>query len=503
MGRTSLFDQSPADARLLLFSSLTLVLLGCAAVYWHGNEDLWNDEIYTLQNFVFKGLPTILTDYHAPNNHIFANVLHWAWASLTGADFGDCLDAPWRIRLLPGLLSVLTVWVLVKTATRHWGAEAGFTAGLILLTGISFQAFAFQVRGYPLSLLAASGLLYFALRVIEEGSFSWKNRLTVVSLTAALLWAIPSNLYFVLVVALLTPGAALLDPKINHPQGERLIHLRPVLWFAAAIVAGVVLAMVLYAPVLWQVLHNKYVEAGKSFQPAHWENSEKTLRHFLSWRWLLLPGLIWGWYRILKNNTEHRPALVLLSGTLFLPFLISAARGDSAPMRSYLVQLPAFVLLTTVTCVVALQDLNARWRRWSVLILFFICGSGYAYAVYELRQRLAEGLHDGWRYQDLNYNYYQHFYAPNKEFDLFQKKFPHKILIVENSEPHDIPVFVRHRAIASAPIDSMLRLARPGDTLFFSTRDGQRLIEGMQKDWDCSCMQPALRYPRVVVCRKK
>lgn len=361
-------QKPPTDTKIGLLPTLTLVLLGCAAAYWHGNEDLWNDEIYTLKSFVFKGLSTVLTDYHAPNNHIFANVLHWLWASLTGANFGDCLDAPLRIRLLPGLLSVLTVVVLVRAAARQWGAEAGFAAGLALLTGISFQSFAFQVRGYPVSLLAASGLLFFALRVLQHNTFLWKNGVAVAAVVAALLWAIPSNLYFVLVVGLLVPVAAVLypsaqsDPDIlpsaNPPRrvfSDKNFALSPALGFAAAVLVGVMLAMLLYTPVLGQMLSNQYLAAGQSFQPAHWENSEKTLRHFVSWRWPLLPVLLWGWYNILKNKTVHRPALLLLAGALFLPFLISAARGDAAPMRSYLVQLPAFVLLAALGWVAATE----------------------------------------------------------------------------------------------------------------------------------------------------
>jgi len=146
--------------------------------------------------------------------------------------------------------------------------------------------------------------------------------------------------------------------------------------------------------------------------------------------------------------------------------------------------------------------LNIPARYWAVFGAA-CCLLGYAYSVYEVRSSLAQGLHDGWRYQDLNYNYYQHFYAPNREFDFFQKNWPGRVLIVENSEPHDIPDYVRHRGIATAPIDSMLRSARPGDTLFFSTRDGDRLVNGMKPDWDCRCLQPVHRYPRVVACVKR
>ncbi|HND89061.1 MAG TPA: hypothetical protein PK971_12065 [Saprospiraceae bacterium] len=475
-----------------LWQSLLLLALGAAALYWHGNEDLWNDEIYTLRNFVFKGLPTVLSDYHVPNNHVLANVLHWGWASLTGADFGDCLDAAWRIRLLPVLLSLGTVLVLMRTAERQWGA--GFAAGLALLSGISFQAFAFQVRGYPLTLLAASGLLYYALRVLKENSLLWKNMVAAAALTAALLWAMPSNLYFVLVVAAAVPLAAW--------AGGRAGHMRPACYFAAAMAAGVGCAVLLYAPLWGQMLSNKYFQAGQPFQMAHWENSERTLRHWVSWRWLLLPVVLWGCWKALTDRGLARSQGLLLAGALFLPFFISAARGDAAPMRSYLVQLPAFVLLAALGWAEALRSLPHRARLLGGLGLG-LCVLGYGYSVYELRQRLDQGLHDGWRYQDLNYNYYQHYYAPNREYDFFQKYWGQKVLIVENSEPHDMPVYVQHRGIRTAPIDSMLRAAQPGDTLFFSTRDGQRLVEGMKAEWDCWCLQPAQRYPRVVACKKR
>ena len=37
------------------------------------SHSLWTDEIYTVSHFSSRGPLTALTDYHAPNNHIFFN----------------------------------------------------------------------------------------------------------------------------------------------------------------------------------------------------------------------------------------------------------------------------------------------------------------------------------------------------------------------------------------------------------------------------------------------
>ena len=84
---------------MLRKNTLSLLILGlCAAMFGYmawirGNEALWNDEIYTLQYFVLKGLPSVLTDYHVPNNHILSNILHWGWLKLLGIqEIGSLLD---------------------------------------------------------------------------------------------------------------------------------------------------------------------------------------------------------------------------------------------------------------------------------------------------------------------------------------------------------------------------------------------------------------------------
>lgn len=470
---------------------LLLVLgMGAVSVYARLPEDLWNDEIYTLQFFVFKGLPTVLTDYHVPNNHVLANVLHWLWATTGGCDIGTFLDEAWKIRLLPGLMSVGTVWLLYRTGSREWGAAGGWAAVIFLLSGITFERFAFQVRGYSLSLLAAAALLGVALGFLEKKANTWRIWLTAAGLSAALLYTIPSNLYFVASV-----GAMVV---LARGWRERAGWV-----FSAALAAGAVLAVALYAQMLSQVLHNEYLAAGGAFRALHFENAFQTLQQFFSWRWWLLPVLIWGWWRAYREGGLRRQQVLLLSGSLLMPFLLSALRGDEPPLRTFLTGLPALALLAGV-CWVALG--GGSWRRLLAAMAVTGCLLSFAYARYEARQREARGLDEVVRYQELNYNYYQDFYAPNLELDLFRSKFGSgQPLVLETAEPYDLPIFLAHKKMRFVPLDSIEAQLQQRSTVFVSTRHPRNFIREMQKmpgGWACSYLQPQTRYPRIVICKR-
>jgi len=492
-------NPSPQNRLTTLAPAAACLLLAALAAYLHGNEDLWNDEIYTLQFFVFKGFSTIVTDYHVPNNHILANILHWAWTGLFGLNEGDLLDTAWKIRLLPGLLSAGTALVLWRTGRRFWGSTGAWVAVLLLLSGITFQCFAFGVRGYPLSLLIASGLLYSALLFLEKNRLSLPHAIGMAAGTAALLYTIPSNLYF---IAALGVMAALAKGWKSRDQRLAIVQLE------LALLAGIALAVGLYAPVLGKVLHNEYVEAGAAMRAEHWQNAGRVLTQFFSWRFLLLPLLLFGWWKAGSIDPLRRKQVIFLAGVLLLPFLFSALRGDNAPMRTYLIGLPAFVLLCTAGWISALERpaVPAAVRRWGMMLAGVYCLAAYVYSIQEARQKLEKGLVELRRDQELNYNYYEDFYAPNREFDQFHRQFPNQTLILETTEPFDLPVYLAHKQQRFVPLDSIQDYIMRERTIYVSTRYPRNFIREMEKlqpAWGCSYLQGEVRYPRVVVCKRR
>jgi hypothetical protein len=486
----------------LLLRAVAIALLSAlalSAAWFHLNEALWNDEIYTLKYFVDRGLLTVLTDYHVPNNHIFANAGHWLWTRLTGP-LDALLDAPWHVRVWSALLSAGAVALTMRAAARSWGARAGWLAGLVLLSSLTFGNFAFQVRGYPLSLLLAAALLGLALRAVAGERIRAAEAGAAALLTAGLLYAIPSNLYYVVALGMLTALGT------GWHTAERRVSA---LWWAGGLAAGAVLTLAVYAPVLDAVLHNEYVEAGQGGTGMAGGQFAQTLAHFTGWRYLLLLPVAAGWWRLAAGRVPdpQRRQLALLLGVVVVPFVLSALRADTPPLRAFLVQLPAFVLALTLGWSAALDAVAGAANRRALLAAgVAICLTGYAYALYEVRDRLRLDFDTLAREQDLNYNYYEFWYAPEREFALFKQRFPGRTLVVETAEPHDIPEYLTHLDIRHVPLDSIMPYFERERTVYVSTRYPKNFIREVEKltpRWECSYLQPETRYPRVVICQRK
>lgn len=273
-------------------SALLCLLLAAAAVYLHAGEALWNDEIYTLEYFVFKGIGTVLTDYHVPNNHILANVFYWLWIKVTAVgDLGVLLDHPWRMRLAPLGLSALSLWLVYRAGLQIGGRTTGWLALLLLLSGTTFQSYAFQVRGYALSMTASAAMAALVLQWAAGKPLTRPQQAGLALAAAALLYTLPSNLYAWV--------AALGGLAIVQAMSVRTEGIKPALQPAGMLAAGAALAFLCYQPVLSQMQASEYFTTGASFQGEHFRKFGSVFSDFFSGRWLLLPlfiaGGYWGW----------------------------------------------------------------------------------------------------------------------------------------------------------------------------------------------------------------
>jgi hypothetical protein len=463
--------------------------------YYYGTSDLWNDEIYTLKQFVLRGPAVIVSDYHVPNNHVFANVLHWVWTWVTGITLQNYLDHPALLRIWPAFVSLLTLWVLYKAAELLAGADGGFWAVLLSLCTVGFHAFAFQIRGYPLTVLLTSVVLFLALKISDTNHKAWVStqHVGLAGAVAGLLWCIPSNLYWV--VALLA-GVALWG----------LLHRSR--WQVAAglgvwILLGVGAAALLYLPIMAQLTGNRYAVPGPSFQAAHYENALNTYKQWAGTRWpLLAVALLVVAYRAVKRQHLIKTFwIAVLTLAASLPCVLIAWRGDAAPMRSYWVLFSSAVLVLSWLMVQALKSQPVVLKTVAIAA----CLGAFCYDLWSVRQRLAGAFTDKIRYQDINYNYYQHFFAPNAELAEFQRRFPGRQLVLEDHEPHDMPDYLAHQRIPYLLADSLNYEVPSGDSIWVSTRFAENYIRWMREDkgWACACMQPEIRYPRIVICRKQ
>ena len=99
------------------------------------NNDLWNDEIYTLEKFtlvhIFK---TTITDYHVPNNHILYNIFNHFYLKLAGIKtLKQAMEHAWVLRLpLLLLLSLIILLLQYKTGKLAGGRIGGLITAAIL-----------------------------------------------------------------------------------------------------------------------------------------------------------------------------------------------------------------------------------------------------------------------------------------------------------------------------------------------------------------------------------
>ncbi len=486
---------TPALQRI---SALSGLFLAAAAVFFHAGEALWNDEIYTLQQFVFKGIGTIVTDYHVPNNHILANIFHWLWIKLTFVNnLGELLDHPWRIRLLPLLFSAFTLWLIFQAGVQVGGPSAGWLSILLILSGVTLQAYAFQVRGYALSMTASAAISALVLQWASGKPLTRLQQAGLIVASAALLYTLPSNLYF-LVAAV---GGAVFAQAIS----ARTEGIKPVLPLAGFLIGGAVLAFLCYQPVIGQMQGSEYFATGASFQGEHFRKFGLVLSHFFSGRWLLLPVALAGAYFGWQKGGAARKQIAWLLPVLLLPFLFSAFRGDLPPERIYLVLLPVFTLTLTATVYHAFEKMPASRQAIAYGALLVYSAFAYGYGVYQVRQFLRNGMDQADHYYPgLNHNYYQHYFDPNTEYDLFRKKFgTDKVLILESSEEHDMPVYLRHKKQVFVPLDSIGSYLQRRQTFYVSSSYARAFMLEMTKmgpSWNCRYLQNEPRLPRIMVC---
>ncbi|HNE27774.1 MAG TPA: hypothetical protein PLW66_01330 [Saprospiraceae bacterium] len=477
--------------------AICLVLAGSALFFYFGN-DLWNDEIYTLQNFVFRGIGTVLTDYHVPNNHILSNIFHRGWLQLTGVnDLGVLLDAPWRIRLLPLCFSALAVWWVYRAGQATGDRSTGLLAALLLLSGLTFQAYAFQVRGYALSMTASAGLSAWAMRWANGERGNRWNLFAPALLTAALLYTLPSNAYFGLAVA-----AGLFFAQGTNARYESWKPVWPAL---GALAAGAVIALAAYWPVLNQLLGSTYFESKSTVEGTSGALFSRVMADFFSYRWLLAPLAGLGVYQLVRTAGPARKQAVWLLSVLLLPFLFSALRGDAAPDRVFLPALPVFALLLAISAKAVISRLTASRASFAYAALVLYSAGTYAWGLWQTREFLRKGLDTmDHYYPGLNRNYYQHFYQPNAEYDLFRQQFgTDKTLVLESSEEHDMPVYLQHKKQVFVPLDSIETYLRSPRTFYVSSNYARSFMQEMSKmgpGWRCRYLQNKARIPRIVIC---
>ncbi|GAB3636032.1 hypothetical protein GCM10027422_16220 [Hymenobacter arcticus] len=330
------------------------VVRGYYAIYY----PLSLDEIASYDYWVLPGAAVTASYYPFPNNHVLPNLLVGLVHTLAPA-----APPTLALRLLPTLLSLLTLPVVFALALRHLRfGVATLGLGLYWLSPLAAY-YAVAGRGYAWTLVAALAGVLAILELLRPGARRPVRQLAwvVFGLSGALgLYAVPTHLY-----ALLGLGLALL---VGFGRGRgravRLAHL------AVATLGLVLVAGVLYAPIGavsgWPaLLANPYVarQAWPEFRVAVGPFLVGTATELLGQRGLsaaayvlllLLAPVALGRGQLPAPSRRLGWVLYVQLG-LWLP--LSVAQHVLPPARTLLLVLLAFFLVAALVAQVA-------WARW-------------------------------------------------------------------------------------------------------------------------------------------
>lgn len=453
---------------------LFMVLVVYTLMQWRQlHADIWNDEMYTLKHFVLVYFRETVTDYHVPNNHVFFSIFEKFFLKIfRQKDLLLLLDKPWIARI-PGLLcSYATIIYVYAFGKKYYSLPVAVLSIILLISTVPFFNFALQIRGYSLNMLFAAMIIYYFFGYLHTAQ---KQLLFVIGILIALtIYTIPSNLYFAIPFLLFCAVAAFICAVRSGRQQKFIVTLFTNLWsyLAYSITGGIILSLVLYAPMLHAVFFNPYVAPPTPFNK--WVLSDafpEVFEHITSYRYLfflpLIPACLW------IKNKKDRTLICLLLSLMIVPFIMGFLRGDWAPSRVYVYMAPLFIIL----CMPFAHQIFVRMNRHWQPVLFITIVAAYCVFCFQkvmkmIDEKLYHNLYVGDMDMGLYYNYFAMHYAPYDETKNFRDHYNHPgaVLILKDSEPHDMPYYLEHFKLKYYTADALDSLMQKQDTVFVITR---------------------------------
>jgi len=432
-------SQREDDSQLGLFAILSAGLFLLRISEWL-RSDLWYDEVVTLGDFAIgpsrAGILHVFRSYPVANNHVLFSAVAWCWVRITQFNPSECL-----LRAPSVLFGVLTL-ICITLQWRKWlGARVACFAGLFFAISPVFGAFAYQFRGYSLSMLLGT-LAVTAAMELADGSTRRGIALYVpVALLAPLV--IPTN-------ALLVAGHLLFLAWWRRGElalGPRLLRLAPV---AVGLACGSS-----YYLLIWP----QFVKAAG--QTAGWRSAwlvvgNLALAMLAHVGPLLLVFVLDGLAR-LRRRDERRteggdpePAWPLFLGCV-IPIAAFLGLAPRAPFpRVFLVFVPTFSF-----CVFRVCRRLKLWRSDQLLLIAgLVVMHGFLWgrcAMLLTRRQVRAGEHPQ--------NLLQQYYRSSTSFSqicqwVAGNNLGQTTVVVTNA--HDFPSFRYYWGMAGAPTDQVL-----------------------------------------------
>lgn len=331
-------------------------------------NDFWQDEIYTIDHFVFQSWKTVFTDYHSTNNHIaFNGIVKLLITILDINQVKTVMIYPWIIRLVPYCFSLLSLVILYRAAKNYYGRDVALIATSVLGTSIVFVGFGAQLRGYSFTILLST-IQYFSFLQLLKGVKTSRSAVVLFSATLLNLICLPTNFY--LVVSYLSYCViVLLVPKLNQKLFD-VNSLRKNIVFAGIIlVLTSFVALIYYQWLLSLQPPNPLLTSVDHFDVENIVQSLSIFYHFTGYR-VYFYVILFVWAVVYQSRSKKNPSSKVLFPALlfFCSFIVFFIHGAVVIQRTFLSLLPFFALIIATSFV----ELKKAWKFPGMMNLLLI-----------------------------------------------------------------------------------------------------------------------------------
>jgi len=262
---------------------------------------LWNDEIYTIQKFSSKGPKQVLTDFRAPNNHIFFNLAN----SVTP---GSGSFHPLRARLWSFLAFSALVVVIISHYLQLRQPLLGAVVLFLITANLTYLDSILQARGYGFLALGAALCCHGVVRYFQRRAT--RDIVLVAASVWLATWSVPSFVFF---------GGPLLLFAACFTRDRRWF------WAGVSCLALIILSYWAVYDQLLEISSNYEEKWGAAFKD--WTAVGVLLKKYLFFGhapWMVViiaSSLVAGTYTLHRSQPEDR-AILLLGAAVLATWLI-------------------------------------------------------------------------------------------------------------------------------------------------------------------------------------
>jgi 4-amino-4-deoxy-L-arabinose transferase-like glycosyltransferase len=199
------------------------------------NSAVGYDEAYTFIHFASRSLQVILTDYSAPNNHIFHSLLVYIVYHI----FGNHI---WALRLPAFLAGVLTIPAIYMAGKVIYGKNAALVAAALVACTPILVDFSVNARGYTLMCLFSCLILWIAGILRKQSSFAGWLLLILFSILG--FYTLPVMVYPVSAVYLWLLVSWVVKDIYSNSRGKFIFGL------IVTSISTILITFLLYSPIL-------------------------------------------------------------------------------------------------------------------------------------------------------------------------------------------------------------------------------------------------------------